>query len=119
MNTLEVLAILSIICFVKCNTPRDDNALVAGAVNGVLKEYFEPRESKVDFFYYGVKGGPSEQIVELILRSKSNDIPVKVSRLSASNAKKNLLTISSVHIFDSKQLFMETRRHITWLSDPK
>jgi hypothetical protein len=79
------------------------------AINDVLREF----PTRVDLIYFGKSHGPSEYLVQNILRGSNASKMVEVSN---GNTR---LNVSSILIFDSVQNFKNICKDIKWLSNPK
>lgn len=113
MKTLKVLLLLLITCKVNCR--KSETYLVASAISGTLTEYFEPRESKVDLYFYG---NNSEAIAEAILRMKSTGVSVTINKPTLDDSLRFKKRVSSISIFDSKEQFQEISEILFWVHDP-
>lgn len=95
--------ILVTICVVVCgDESAQSSSIVSKAVISVIDNYFAKEYPQVDMYICGQKFGPSEDLVNEILRLKSDNVKIRIFGVENQEI---FLSTSSIILFDSVQKF--------------
>jgi hypothetical protein len=112
MKTVKFFLLVAIIAVVDSQSNENMDLVVLKAIKGILQDFFEPRDPKVDLYFSGQK---SEKLAEKVLLEKPSEVSIRVIRLDAV-VNKTQIDFPSILLFDSDELYVNMLNNIAWTS---